>query len=70
MGVAWPIPNAFRHFTSILFFIIMLIVNIYAYVSNNYINDTHKVMVGIILIISIVLCAITGRSLKERKIQY
>ena len=70
MGVTWPIPHAFKHFVSILFFIIMLIVNIYTYAYNDYINNTHKAMTGIILIISIVLCIITGKSLKERKIQY
>lgn len=70
MGVAWPIPHAFKHFVSILFFIIMLIVNTYTYICNDYINNTYKIIVGIILIISIILCTITGKSLKERKIQY
>jgi len=70
MGVAWPIPHAFRHFGSVLFFIIMIILNIFTYISNDYVHDTQKVLIGLLLIISIILCISTGISLRKRKITY
>ena len=70
MGVAWPIPHAFSHFGSVLFFIIMIIVNVFTYITNDYVPDTQKVLLGLLLIISIVLCISTGISLRKRKITY
>ena len=70
MGVAWPIPHAFSHFGSVLFFIIMIIVNVFTYITNDYVPDTQKVLLGLLLIISIVLCISTGISLRKRKIKY
>lgn len=70
MGVAWPIPHAFSHFGSVLFFIIMIIVNVFTYITNDYVPDTQKVLLGLLLIISIILCISTGISLRKRKITY
>ena len=70
MGVAWPIPHAFSHFGSVLFFIIMIIVNVFTYITNDYVPDTQKVLLGLLLIISIVLCISTGISLRKRNITY
>ena len=70
MGVAWPIPHAFRHLGCVLFFIIMIILNIFTYISNDYVPDTQKVLIGLLLIISIILCISTGISLRKIKITY
>ena len=70
MGTAWPIPHALQHFLSILFCIIMMIVNVFTYITNDYVHDTQKVLMGLLLIISIVLCISTGISLRKRKITY
>jgi len=70
MGVAWPIPHAFSHFGSVLFFIIMIVVNVFTYITNDYVPDTQKVLIGFLLIISIILCISTGISLRKRKITY
>ena len=70
MGTAWPIPHALQHFLSILFCIIMMIVNVFTYIINDYVHDTKKVLMGLLLIISIVLCISTGISLRKRKITY
>ena len=37
MGTAWPIPHALQHFLSILFCIIMMIVNVFTYIINDYV---------------------------------
>lgn len=70
MGTAWPIPHALQHFLSILFCFIMIIVNVFTYITNDYVPDTQKVLLGLLLIISIVLCISTGISLRKRKITY
>lgn len=48
----------------------MIIINVFAYITNDYVHDTQKVLMGLLLIISIVLCISTGISLRKRKITY
>lgn len=67
---SYSIYKALYHLLSIIFFIIMLVINITEYMRAEYYNPTYKVMLAILLIFSIIITVITGISLSKHKIKY
>lgn len=69
MKSTYAIDKAFRHLLSVFVFILMMLLNIFEYFNTSD-NMTYRIMLGVIFLISLLSCYITGKALKKSKISY